>query len=89
MLGKASNCKNGKGGAWANSVYKITQTGFASLPSKQLLTKKIGLKEFVRNYQCPADKTREGHLQEAINFFDKIKNAKNYPLHRAAFAGDV
>ena len=25
--GKAGNCKNGKGGAWANNVYRIKKTG--------------------------------------------------------------
>ena len=31
--GKASNCKNGKGGPWANDVYRITNPIKPALPN--------------------------------------------------------
>ena len=52
--------------------------------------KKSQLMQFVQDYNCPQDKTREGHVEGVINFFDNDKKwADKYPLHRAAFAGDV
>ena len=40
--GKAGNCKNGKGGAWANNVYRIKKTGKYS-EVNTCLVKSIGL----------------------------------------------
>ena len=35
--GKASNCKNGKGGPWANDVYRITNPIKPALPKGMII----------------------------------------------------
>ena len=56
--GKASNCKNGKGGPWANDVYRITNPIRPALP-KGISISSISLQTIYLIVHTPVDQMHE------------------------------